>query len=554
MAVISESEVFYTIVLSFAFFGNTRYSISLTIFAQMDTLRLEHKTRKAKMKIKRQGCVEYWRAIAFLFLVVSLTYGVQGKQRGPYLEWGLDNNLSSGSAYDLDDKTNFSDIMINSRSIKSFTTFTADIPAFPGAEGAGMWSVGGRGGKVYEVTNLNDSGPGSLRDAVDAGGSRIVVFRVSGTIPLKSPLVIRNPYITIAGQTAPGDGICLKDFGLYVSTQHVIIRYIRSRPGDNLGIAMDSLTIGTGSYNVIIDHCSTSWGIDETLSVVDYGGGPLGNVSVQWCLITESLNCSVHQKGCHGFGSLIRGCYGNRCSFHHNLYAHHQGRCPRPGNYVIRSIDPIGFIFDFRNNVIYNWGGSHAGYNADGANGDDSITKMNFVGNYYKRGPNSGGGFAFQETTTCCNACFAGNSMNGSIPDDPWSLVIFRDFSDSEKKAYKQSEQIPVVPVATDDAETAYQRVLADAGATVPKRDEVDIRIINDVINGTGRIIDDEDEVGGWPNLNSLPAPVDRDNDGMPDDWETARGLNPNDDSDGSLDNDGDGYTNIEEYLNWLVQ
>ena len=501
------------------------------------------------MRIKMQRCVKRWLTITFVFLLlgISLTYDVQGKQGSSYPERSLESPLCS-------EKTNYSDSMVILSGIRSFTTFTADIPAFPGAEGAGMWSVGGRGGKVYEVTNLNDSGPASLREAVEASGPRIVVFRVSGTISLKSPLVIDNPYITIAGQTAPGDGICLKDFGLRVATQHVVIRYIRCRPGDNRGIAMDSLTVGAGSYNVVIDHCSTSWGIDETLSVVDYGGGPLGNVTVQWCMITESLNCSVHQKGCHGFGSLIRGCYGNRYTFHHNLYAHHQGRCPRPGNYVIRNIDPIGLIFDFRNNVLYNWGGSHAGYNADGSNGEDSITKMNFVGNFYKQGPDSKGGFAFQETTTCCSAYFAGNSMNGRIPDDSWTLVFFRGFSDNERRAYKLSEQIPVAPVATDDAETAYQRVLADAGATVPKRDEVDIRIINDVINGTGRIINDEDEVGGWPKLSSLPAPVDRDHDGMQDDWETARGLNPNDDADGSLDNDGDGYTNVEEYLNWLVQ
>jgi hypothetical protein len=144
--------------------------------------------------------------------------------------------------------------------------------------------------------------------------------------------------------------------------------------------------------------------------------------------------------------------------------------------------------------------------------------------------------------------------MNGSIPDAPWSLVIFKGFSDKDKRAYKQSEQIPVAPVATDDAQTAYKRVLADAGAAVPKRDAVDIRIINDVINGTGKIIDDEDEVGGWPMLNSLPAPTDSDHDGMPDDWEAAQGLNPNDESDGPLDRDGDGYTSVEEYLNGFVQ
>src|SRR3972149_7279366 len=198
------------------------------------------------MRIKTQRCVKRWLTITFVFLLlgISLTYDVQGKQGSSYPERSLESPLCS-------EKTNYSDSMVILSGIRSFTTFTADIPAFPGAEGAGMWSVGGRGGKVYEVTNLNDSGPASLREAVEASGPRIVVFRVSGTISLKSPLVIDNPYITIAGQTAPGDGICLKDFGLRVATQHVVIRYIRCRPGDNRGIAMDSLTVGAGSYNVV---------------------------------------------------------------------------------------------------------------------------------------------------------------------------------------------------------------------------------------------------------------------------------------------------------------
>jgi len=474
-----------------------------------------------KLKIETQGYTKSWLtvAFAFLFLILSSTCSVHGT--GP--ESG-DKKIS------------------------------AKIPAFPGAEGAGMWSVGGRGGRVYEVTNLNDKGPGSLREAVEAEGPRIVVFRISGTIALKSFLVIRNPYITIAGQTAPGGGICLKDFGLQVAARHVIIRYIRCRPGDNVGIPMDSMSVMGGSYDVIIDHCSTSWGVDETLSVVRYRGVQWDRVTVQWCMIAESLNRSVSPKGAHGFGSLIRGGWGSRCTFHHNLYAHHSGRSPRPGNYIIWQIDPIGLLFDFRNNVIYNWGGRHAGYNADGVNGTDSVTQMNFVANYYKQGPSSYDSIAFQETTTTAMAFFNGNSMNGRIPNDPWSLVSFWRFSDDKKKSYKLSEQITVAPVATDDAETAYKRVLAGAGAVVPKRDSVDTRIINDVINGTGRIIDDEDDVGGWPVLVSLPATVDSDHDGMPDDWETANGLNPKNDSDGSLDIDGDGYTNLEEYLNRLVR
>ncbi len=424
-------------------------------------------------------------------------------------------------------------------------TATAQQLAFPGAEGAGRYSTGGRGGAIYEVTNLNDSGPGSLREAVAASGPRIVLFRISGTIPLQSTLNITKPYITIAGQTAPVGGICLKNYALNVSTDHVIIRHIRCRPGDNEAKEVDSLNISAG-HNIMIDHCSASWSVDETLSAST--SGQLANVTVQWCLITESLNCSVHSKGCHGYGSLIRGSWGNAYTFHHNLYAHHRGRSPRPGNYNNYLTDPDGFVFDFRNNVVYNWGGSSAGYNAD----TDSITKMNFVGNYYKQGPDSTDDYAFREQCTYSKAYFSGNCMNGSYPADPWSLVAFDGFTQAQKNAYKQLSPIPVEPVATDDAMTAYERVLAGAGAALPQRDPVDARVINTLINGTGHIIDDEDEVGGWPALASGAPPTDSDHDGMPDDWELDKGFNPADPRDGPQDRDGDGYTNVDEYLNSL--
>ncbi|MBL7153882.1 MAG: pectate lyase [Phycisphaerae bacterium] len=424
------------------------------------------------------------------------------------------------------------------------------MPAFPGAEGFGAYAQGGRGGRVIEVTNLNDSGPGSLRDAVNAEGPRIVVFRVSGTIDLKSGLSIRNPYITIAGQTAPGDGICLKTYSLSVAAEHVIIRFIRCRPGDNAKFEGDAISISTGRH-IIVDHCSASWSVDETLSAST--SGQLGDVTVQWCIISESLNNSSHHKGAHGYGSLIRGGWGNGYTFHHNLYAHHRGRLPRPGNYNSRSKDPDGFIFDFRNNVVYNWAGSAAGYNADGSNGVDSITKMNFVGNYYKRGANSNGSLVFSETTRTAKAFFADNAMNGVSPGDPWSLVAFRNFTAEQLQRYKQAKPIPVPRVITDDSTRAFKRVLAQAGAALPKRDAVDTRVINGVINGTGRIIDDEQDVGGWPVLKSAKPPVDTDHDGMPDDWEKSHGLNPNDKTDGAKDRDGDGYTNIEEYLNHLA-
>ena len=364
------------------------------------------------------------------------------------------------------------------------------IPAFPGAEGFGAQSVGGRGGTIYEVTDLNDySGTppaGSLRAAVQASGPRIVIFRVGGTIALVKQLKISNPYITIAGQTAPGDGICLKNYSLVVSANNVIIRYMRFRLGDNMRQEADAVSISRG-WNIILDHCSTSWAVDETLSV-SYQPDVLGNVTVQWCMITESLNCSLHEKGCHGYGSLNRGGWGNGYSFHHNLYAHHKGRNPYAGNYNSYTIDPCGFIFDFRNNVVYNWGGSYAGYNED----INSISKTNFISNYYVRGPNSTGNYAFRENCKYDRAYFNGNWMSslGGYPADPWSLVQFKGtWTEAEKTAFKLSSPILVEPVYTDDAVTAYALVLADAGATFPVRDAVDTRVINSVINGTGQIV-----------------------------------------------------------------
>jgi len=427
------------------------------------------------------------------------------------------------------------------------------VPAFSGAEGFGAASIGGRGGTVYEVNNLNDSGPGSLRAAVEASGSRIVVFRVGGTISLLSGLTITNPYITIAGQTAPGDGICIKDYNFKISADHVIIRYVRFRMADNTMQEEDTVTIYKG-HNIILDHCSASWSVDEVLST-DCSGDPCttghfaGDLTVQWCMITESLNCSIHSKGCHGYGSLIRGGYDHKYSFHHNLYAHHKGRNPRPGNYNNYTIDPCGLIFDFRNNVVYNYGGNYAGNNED----TDSVTRMNFVNNYYVRGPNSTGSYAFRESCKYDRAYFSGNWMQGSNPPDPWSLVLFNGtWSAAEKAAFKLSSPIPVEPVTTDDANIAYAIVLADAGVTFPVRDTADTNVINNVIYHTGRIIDDEDEVGGWPVLASGTPLVDSDHDGMPDEWELAVCLNPNDSNDRNDDRDGDGYTNIEEYINWL--
>jgi hypothetical protein len=426
----------------------------------------------------------------------------------------------------------------------------AALPAFPGAEGFGRGAVGGRGGQIIEVTNLNDSGPGSLRAAVDANGPRIVVFRVSGYIALQSMLDVNKPYITIAGQTAPGDGICLKNYGIAVHADNVIIRYLRVRPSDISKQEFDAISILNGRH-IIIDHCSASWAVDEVVSVVSRRPS-LGDVTVQWCMITESLNCSVHHKGCHGYASLIRAGYGNGITYHHNLYAHHSSRVPRPGNYNVCEKDPCGLVFDFRNNVVYNWGGKHAGYNDDGKNNAKSFTRMNFVNNYYMNGFNSTGSYAFKETTTCSRAYFSGNWVDGNCPKDPWSMVEFVDFTQAQKEAYKRSSQFPVGPVSTDDALTAYKLVLADAGAAFPVRDAVDKRVVESVLSKTGHIINHVEEVGGYPAIGSGRPPLDSDHDGMPDKWELAVGLNPLDSNDARGDRDRDGYTNVEEYINWL--
>jgi len=249
---------------------------------------------------------------------------------------------------------------------------TAWLPAFPGAEGFGAKATGGRGGEVYEVTNLNDSGPGSLRDAVSKG-NRTVVFRVSGTIELKKRLVVTQPNLTIAGQTAPGDGICLRNFTFAVASRNVIVRYLRGRLGDVSRQEDDSMGVLHGASNVIFDHCSASWSIDETLSL----SGNETDVTIQWCIIAEPLNNSLHSKGPHGYGSLARS--NGRVSLHHNLWAHCDGRNPRLGNNYGRPPYPT---FDVRNNVIYDYGRTCSGLT-------QGVLKVNYVGNYIRPGPSS---------------------------------------------------------------------------------------------------------------------------------------------------------------------
>lgn len=416
------------------------------------------------------------------------------------------------------------------------STALAAPPAFPGAEGFGAGAVGGRGGEVYEVTNLNDAGPGSLRDAVSQP-NRTVVFRVSGTIDLNSQIRIQQPNITIAGQTAPGDGICLRNHELMIANTHnVIVRFLRIRPGSAAGKEMDALSI-RNSRDVIVDHCSLSWSTDSINDVTHLSG----NVTVQWCIMSEPLKQSVHSKGSHGYGTGWDGRGAGGASFHHNLIAHCDSRAPRIGyNKTGRG------LIDCRNNVIYNTGNG----SAYGGEGDD----FNFVANYFVPGPDTKRPevlFEFWGDDT--KAHVSGNMIDGrdDITADNRKGLVFKKGTDA-MLSEKPIEM--AAPLKTDDAKTAYQRVLQSAGAVLPKRDKVDARIISDVKKGTGKIINSPEEVGGWPELKSAEAPKDSDRDGMPDEWETARKLNPNDASDGARVDDKSGYTNLEMYLNELAE
>lgn len=425
----------------------------------------------------------------------------------------------------------------------------AGLSAFPGAEGAGRLATGGRGGRVIRVVNLDDSGPGSLRAAIEAKGPRTIVFDVGGTIRLRKPLVIRNGQVTLAGQTAPGGGIALRDRVFEVAADDVVIRYIRTRLGDESRVESDALTISSGR-RIVVDHVSASWSVDETLSAGSDYKTPkddLRDVTVQWSIISESLRRSVHAKGEHGYGSLLRGGRGARMSFHHNLWAHHMARMPRPGNYLTPKQDGVGAYYDFRSNVFYNWGGTRSGYNADSGE-KASHSAYNFVDNAYRTGPDSKKPIAFEEGNPIARAWFAGNSMNGRIPADPWSLVAGRD-----DKGYRLSGPISFPAVTRDPAPRAYEKVLAGAGASL-RRDSVDARIVDSVRTGTGRLIDSQGEVGGWPELAAGTPWVDGDGDGMPDAWEARHRLDPRDPADGHADRDGDGYTELEEWLNRLVE
>ncbi|MFQ5606236.1 MAG: T9SS type A sorting domain-containing protein [bacterium] len=445
---------------------------------------------------------------------------------------------------------------------------TAQIPAFPGAEGFGATTPGGRGGTVHKVTNLNDSGLGSLREALEAKGSRIVVFDTGGTIALLNPIVMTNPFVTIAGQTAPGDGIQLRDAPIIIATHDVIIRGMRLRTGDDYSAnslapeSRDALSLGSFTdpdsvYNIIIDHNSIEWSVDEAV-----GTQEIHDVTFSYNIIGESLYRNEHPKGVHSRGLMISarnpgGTYN--VSAHHNLIAHSNRRNPRVDENSAAAIE---------NNLIYNYGalGTHISNIAD------------LYSNSYTPGPSTRPGIYPILAQLGCrrNGCaqpqlfVQGNIGPGRPSDtgDEWRLVGCGEdgrggSSDpwcTDQKYKSSNPLIPASGVTRDPVSAVFDKVLDNAGARHPALDAVDQRIINDVISGTGTLkdcvvtCDDTDiDAGDWPELSTGTPPADSDNDGMPDEWEVANGLNPNDASDANSDADGDGYTNIEEYINGLI-
>jgi hypothetical protein len=429
--------------------------------------------------------------------------------------------------------------------------------AFPGAEGYGRFAIGGRGGKVYNITSLDDSGPGTLREAIEAEGPRTVIFRVGGTIKLNSKLVIRNPYITIAGQTAPGDGIAVRGytFGNY-GTHDSIVRYLRIRVGDESGSTMDGTGFASTDHS-IMDHCSVSWSIDEGVS-----SRGAANITFQRSIVTEALNIAGHAKyqtgKGHSFAASISGEVG---SFHHNLLTHNAGR-----NWSLAGgLDRAGKIagsLDIRNNVVYNW--QHR-------TTDGGVKRLNFVGNLYIPGP------ATKVFHVVMPEHFwdhdpqlyyiEGNAMEGK-PEylaDNWNTAAmnFTKVPEGTKQKLRALNELFPSFVTTHKTDELLENVLADVGANIPRHDSVDLRAISDVKNRTTTfkgsrgdtpgIIDTQADVGGWPDLKTGEAPADADMDGIPCWFEQKLGTDPSDPADQAVYR-ADGYTNLEHYLNWIVE
>lgn len=407
------------------------------------------------------------------------------------------------------------------------------LPAFPGAEGFGADTIGGRGGKIIEVTNLNNSGPGSFLAAIEASGPRIVVFRTGGTINGSGNMIIRNPYITIAGQTAPGDGITLQGATLQVATHDVIIRNIRVRPGytgNEDGIVIGHPTVPP--YNIIVDHCSVSWAKDENFSTAEV----LQDVTLQWNISSEGL---LHNNV--SYGMLISE-HSKRISIHHNYYAHNNDRGPLfKGN-------TSGEVV---NNVLYNWGSF--GMRLKELDGGNIPSSVQVIGNQYKPGTQTASdkkGITVEGISD--TKLYVENNIGpGRLTNtgDDWNAV-------SGSTTYRaNTPPLGTSRIMVDDVSNIKDIVLAEtgAGAIVPHRDPVDARIVQSFNNNTGKWISSESEVGGYPYMNPGTPPTDSDHDGMPDSWEVAQGLNPQDPSDGNKDKNSNGYTNVEEYINGLI-
>ena len=437
--------------------------------------------------------------------------------------------------------------------------------AFPGAEGFGKYTSGGRGGKVFIVSNLNDKGPGSFREAAEAKEKRMIVFAVSGTIHLETRLSIKAD-VTIAGQTAPGDGICLADQPISLGGDNIIVRYLRFRMGDKYqrggmvdGNGGDDAFGGVRRKNIIIDHCSMSWSTDEVFSV--YAGD---STTLQWNLISEPLNYSYHfETGDkdyehHGYGGIWGGLH---LSAHHNLFAHCNNRNPRFNGTRHTPTEMVDYI----NNVIYDWGGNtiYAGEGGD----------YNIINNYFRYGPSTSKNVRYRIVNPGKNdkIDFGKWYVNGNyvheandVSKNNWlGIVMGNGGTEEDKKNTIIDKPHAAEPMITQDAEDAYGAVLKWVGASY-KRDTLDERIINDVKNKTGTLIDVQGgfphgtayelTVNAWPALQSLPAPLDTDKDGMPDDWEKKNKLNPNDPADATAFKLDKNYSNVEVYINSIIK
>lgn len=420
------------------------------------------------------------------------------------------------------------------------TATAGELPAFPGAEGYGKYASGGRGGTVYEVTTLDPFGPGSLQVALEASGPRTVVFRVAGTI--EGDFRIRNDNITIAGQTAPGDGICIKGT-LGVNANHVIIRYIRVR--QDIEANPESDAIGSrGHHDIIVDHVSASWSGDEVMSFYLNR-----NVTIQWCMITEA--CAKFLDG-ENTGHRFGGIWGNdHGTYHHNLIANNDSRNPRWASGAKYN--------DYRNNVLYNWGYQSCYGGEARANDEWTFFTVNLIANYYKPGPATRSGVRDRIAEPSARGnddkgswYVADNHVEGypEVTTDNWLGIDGRNY-------IRLNVPWDAMPIKQQTPQEAYAAVLAHAGCSKPKRDSIDVRIIEDVRNGTATygkngIITTPNDVGGWPALAGGTAPADTDRDGMPDSWEAKHGLSSTEAADRNGHNLDAGYTNLEMYLNTL--